>query len=475
MVALAAIVMSPTIAAAHPLGNFTTNTYAGIIVSPNDVHIDYVLDLAEVPAFQVTQTMEEGGDGIPTDAAARAYASEQCLALANGLELTIDGRPAPLRVDGSSVTFPPGSAGLSTLRLECDLAADLAHLVDEDPVDDSRTVTLRDSNFPDRLGWREITARGNRTTVVDSDVPAETVSDRLRSYPDDRAQSPLQQRTALLTVERGGAPTAVDVLPIPEGAAAAVERVASSLTSLMAVQQLTASFVVTAIGLAMLLGAVHSLAPGHGKTVMAAFLIGQAGATRQALGLGVTVAVAHTAGVLALGLALSVSQTVAPERAYPWLGLLSGLLFAAVGIGLLYRAIRSRHHPGHHHARHHHHDQLHGHEHADVVRAPGWRALIIPGLAGGMVPSPSALVVLLGGFAVGRAWFGVTLVVAYGIGMALTLVGAGFLLVRARDRLVARQRRESRWTRLAQGLPITTSALIVVGGLLISLRFSLTI
>src|SRR2546430_12709083 len=134
-------------------------------------------------------------------------------------------------------------------------------------------------------------------------------------------------------------------------------------------------------------------------------------------------AATHTAGVLALGLALSASSLVAPERLYPWLGVASGVLLAFIGAGLLRRALHARGH------RHHHHH--HAHE-LPPVRT---RALVAMGFAGGLVPSPSALVVLLGAMALGRAWFGVVLVIAYGLGMAATLTGAGILLLRARGAL----------------------------------------
>src|SRR5205807_5099611 len=156
--------------------------------------------------------------------------------------------------------------------------------------------------------------------------------------------------------------------------------------------------------LAIVLGAIHALAPGHGKTVMAAYLVGQRGSLRQTALIGLTVTATHTAGVLALGLALSASALVAPERVYPWLGLASGALLAVIGVGLLRRAVG---------ARRHRHAHSHAHAHDDDNAPPvGWRALVAMGFAGGLVPSPSALVVLLGAIALGRAWFGIVLVIA---------------------------------------------------------------
>lgn len=468
--ALALLVLAPTgVASAHPLGNFTTNTSTGLVVGAEGVTVDYVLDLAEVPAFQVVERLGRGPDGHADPDAAQQYRTEQCDELAGGLQVQLDGEPVALTVAAADLSFPQGEAGLATLRLECRLELDASSFVGE------RTVTVTDGNFPERLGWREITAVGDGVTVTDSDVPADSVSARLTDYPDELLQSPLRQREATVTVRPGGEGTTGTTPTEPgESVVGWVERMTTAFTDLVATQELTVAFGFLATGIAIFLGALHALAPGHGKTVMAAYLVGSRGTSRQALQLGMTVAITHTAGVFALGLVLSASQTVAPEQLYPYLGLASGLLFAGVGAMLLRRAVRARRR-GHSHAHDHSHEDehghshghSHGHEHGDEPLT--WRSLLAPGLAGGLVPSPSALVVLLGGIAIGRAWFGVTLVVAYGIGMAATLVGAGYLLLRARTRFAGRAP-SGRWVRISSALPVATASLVVVGGFVIAAR-----
>src|SRR5207302_2296844 len=121
---------------------------------------------------------------------------------------------------------------------------------------------------------------------------------------------------------------------------------------------------------------------------------------------------------------------------------------------VLFRSVRARRH------RHDHHHHGHGPD----VPAIGLRALVGMGFAGGLVPSPSALVVLLGAMALGRAWFGVVLVVAYGLGMAATLTGAGVLLLRARGALDRGRGRFQGLTRVASALPLATSSVIVALG-----------
>jgi ABC-type nickel/cobalt efflux system permease component RcnA len=236
--------------------------------------------------------------------------------------------------------------------------------------------------------------------------------------------------------------------------------VTAAFTRLVGGRSLSPGFAVVALVLAVGLGAGHALAPGHGKTVMAAYLVGLRGTLGQAVTIGATVTLTHTAGVLLLGLALT-TRAVASERVYPWLGLLSGLLLAAVGVGLLVRA-RTGFHP-HPHA--HDHPHPHGDHHAHGVL--GRRGLVALGLAGGLVPSPSAVVVLLGGITLGRAWFGVALVLAYGLGMAATLTGTGLLLARLRDRVDRRLELPagSLLARAAGLLPAATASVIVLVGL----------
>jgi nickel/cobalt transporter (NicO) family protein len=198
---------------------------------------------------------------------------------------------------------------------------------------------------------------------------------------------------------------------------------------------------------------------------LAAYLVGLRGTLGQAMTIGATVTITHTAGVLLLGLMLSTSRAVASERLYPWLGLGSGLLLAAVGVGLLVRARPAQHH-------HHPHDHDHGHDHDAGGRPLGRRGLVALGLARGLVPSPSAVVVLLGGIALGRAWFGVALVLAYGVGMAATLTGVGLLLAHLRTRMDRRLhlRAGSLPARLGRLLPAATASVIVLAGLALAVQ-----
>jgi nickel/cobalt exporter len=501
-----AVVASP--ASAHPLGNFTVNVYSGIRVLDDRVEIDLVVDMAEIPAFQEQRQIDSDGDGSLTGGETFGYSRAACADAVARLATTADDRPLPLRVGHSRVTFPPGMAGLATLRLSCAIAAYTG------PTGQERTVRFANRLYDDRVGWREVTAIGDGVSLVSSNVPTRSPSAGLTAYPDDLLQSPLDQRSATLRVSPGGAGGAGPVADRePASRLSPLSNVADGITrsflGLVGRGRLSPVVGLLALGLAAALGAIHSLAPGHGKTVMAAYLVGQRGSLRDGAMIGLTVTATHTAGVLVLGVAVSLTTTLAPEKLYPWLGLVSGLLIVAIGVLLMSRVRRRRPwsvvaaapspepvlvggaddrsgragehwdadasggHPlghAHHHTRHH----RQGHHHGPVAHGPDTsrRGLLAMGFAGGLVPSPSALVVLLSAIALGRAWFGVLLVLFYGFGMALTLVGAGLLLVRTRTALERRmsKRPSRRVSWLAATLPALTAFVLASAGAFLTVR-----
>jgi ABC-type nickel/cobalt efflux system permease component RcnA len=443
-------------AAAHPLGNFTTNQYAGLRVTPEGVDVDYVLDLAELPAFQARDQIDRDGDGSLSAGERAGYAGRTCAAVAGRTAIAVAGGPVAVTSRASRLTELPGGGGLTTLRVECALHAGHA-------VHGETTVDYRGGAFADRTGWREVTAVGDRTTLVRSTVLATTVSARLTSYPP--GVGPIDVRTATLVVRPGGPPAgpAPGVVAVPTRG----DRLTAWFTDLVGRRHLGVGLGLLAVLVATVLGAAHAVAPGHGKTVMAAYLISQRGRRRQALGMAATVAITHTLGVLVLAVAIATSLQVAPVAMYGWLRLASGALLACLGVVLLRRAVRGgaalvrAHDHGHHHhdgeGRHHDHD----HGPTTALRS---RTAVAMGFVGGLSPSPSAVVVLLGAAALGRAWFGVVLVVAYGVGMAATLTGIGLALARWGGYLQARL--SDRWAALlTRRLPLAAATVILVGGL----------
>jgi nickel/cobalt exporter len=408
------------VASAHPLGNFTINHYAGLTIQPDSVIVDYVIDMAEIPAFQESSEIDRDGDGVLSHAELAAYAASRCEALRSGLSLRVDARPAILSVTGATAALPVGQAGLSTLRLECGYAGALGTLADGR----SRTLEFADANYAERIGWREITARGDGVDL-NSTLPTKSQSARLTAYPQDLLASPLDMRRADIQVTSAGPAMDQALSPLPP-APATDGRPNDPLASLIGHAEVSPLGLGAALLIAFGLGILHALSPGHGKTVMAAYLVGTRGTRGQALVLGPVVALSHTAGVLLLGgVTLSASRLIAPERLYPYLSTAAGVIVVGIGVTLLVRRIRERDHG---------HDHGHGHSHRRFAAPTGlaWRPLVALGLSGGLVPSASALLLFLGAIHFDRIGLGMILILAFGFGMAATLVTAGLALVGAK-------------------------------------------
>jgi ABC-type nickel/cobalt efflux system permease component RcnA len=270
------------------------------------------------------------------------------------------------------------------------------------------------------------------------------------------------------------------------------------LTELMTVRQLSFGVIAVSLFAALGLGAFHALEPGHGKTLVAAYLIGSRGTAWHALLLGLTVTASHTIGVYALGgVALFASHYVLPEQLYPWLGFTSGMFIMGMGIVLLKQAWKrrldcyrhssghNRDHSSHHHGHSHdpahahvhehpHHQHSHSHSHhphsphenPEEVPSVSYGALLTLGITGGMIPCPAALVVMLSAVALQRITFGLLLIVAFSFGLAAVLVGTGLLLVSARS-TVQRWTGEGPWVTY---LPFLSPLVITPLGLVIVVR-----
>jgi nickel/cobalt transporter (NicO) family protein len=431
----------PAVASAHPLGNFTINHYAGVEVAGSDVYVRYALDVAEIPTYQLGSEIRSAGYPVR---------------LARDLHLTLDGRRVQLRVVESRTALRPGAGGLKTLRLDVVYRAR----------GDGHELAFHDVAFPERIGWREVTIAGrDGGRVLDSTVAATTTSDMLRKYPADLLRSPLDVSSASASIDLGSAPAPapnIDVVDAPRhvggGFEALIQKGDASLSVLLL------SFLIAAFW-----GAAHALTPGHGKAMVAAYLVGTKGTPRHAVLLGGTVTIAHTAGVFALGfVTLGLSAFIVPEQLYPWLTLVSGLLVVLVGASVLRQRLRSRvgRADGHHHYHEdgHVHDHGHGHHHHDDALTS--KGILGVGIAAGLLPCPSALVVLLSAIALHRIGLGLALIVAFSLGLAATITAIGLVAVVARQTFG----RLSLDGPLVRSLPAVSAALILTVGLVITAR-----
>jgi ABC-type nickel/cobalt efflux system permease component RcnA len=398
-------------------------------------------------------------------------------------------------------------------------------------------LTLSDTTYADHVGWHEVTAVGARGAVVSSsDVPEASVSDVLLHYPENLLQSPLDVTTARLSFEPG----ASDAAPGLPGSSGRGDGARPGVTGgafarLATWTGLSVPALLLAILLAMAFGAGHALLPGHGKTLIAAYLVGQGGRLRQAAQVGVSVALMHTASVLVLGLAILGLELVAPDRIYPWVTLATGLLVIGMGTALVLQRLRDARRVvahGHHHGHSHGHDHVHevllvapasvaeaaripamagvgaaagsataipvahslpassnghrgpvpnglarheGDHHGADHSPPAERTVLdrplsrkgLAGLAvaGGILPSPTAIVVLLATFSAHRVGFGLALIASFSLGMAAALIGVGLVAVRART-AVAR-RLSSRFVLI---LPVATAFVIAGLGVYLTIK-----
>jgi ABC-type nickel/cobalt efflux system permease component RcnA len=452
---------------AHPLGNFSINRFSGIEVTRDAVSIHYVVDMAEVPTFQARLDLDADGDEQITGGELESFAARTARKLVANLSLRADDADVAIAVDSASARLGRGQGGLEVLRMEFEFTGEL-------PAPEVR-LHFRDANYDNNLGWREVVAYGTGGRgIAAADVPAESVSKELRTYPDDLLTSPLDVTEATVDVAPG-AERAGPGVGRPQADPAGV--FAGAFSSLVE-RELSPAFTGFAVLVALLSGALHALGPGHGKTVMAAYLVGTAGRARHAIAVGVAISLMHTASVIGLCLVTLWAQNVfAPESVYPWLSLISGVVVLCLGTYLLWTRWRrgSRghghtHSHDHGHGEHSHAHEEHSHSHGPAAtgapeRSPvSWRGLGALALSGGLLPSPAALVVLLGAIALHRIAFGFLLVLSFSVGLAGALTLIGVLVLRAKE-FTAR-----RFGRSAAALPLLSAAAILAMGLFLTTR-----
>jgi ABC-type nickel/cobalt efflux system permease component RcnA len=530
-VAVGLALFVPAVVTAHPLGNFTINHYAGLRISADRIALDVVIDQAEIPTFQESTRIDADGDGTLSAAEIEAERLAVCPRLAGDLSLTVAGAADPLTVDAAGLSFPPGAGGASTMRIVCEYSA-----VPPAPLAAGAAVEFQDRSWSDRIGWREIVVQGDGTTIVGG-LPTSSVSARLTTYPTSLLSSPLNVREATIQVTGSGpvlpawsAPDAHAMSAAPAGSAvttpaapAAVPGgVANDISGLLGTSDLTPLVVVLSFGTAVALGAGHALTPGHGKTIMAAYLVGTKGTLRHAVGLGMATAVSHTIGVFVLALLIAAAGAALPaDRIYPILSAVSGLIVVGIGawlvaaqvtrwlrapranalVGVPVAAVAGASAHSHDGVGPHVHEETralaYGGAHAAVIGEPmpasiatapmdagvhrhgwrvhshvppandarplGWRSLFALGLAGGLVPSTNALLILVATVAAGRTAYGMLLVVAFGIGMATVLVGVGLAMVHASGLLTRTTRNGAVERALAFAPTVAALAVLTLG------------
>ena len=437
------------LATAHPLGNFSVNQYSRLEVGKSEIRIRQVLDMAEIPTFQESALIDTDKDGAISDLELKAYAAAVTPGYLKNLFVDINGQSIELRGISESVRLVPGAGGLNTLRIEWDLIGDFAkgQVIN--------IAALRNENYPERLGWNEIVV--NRTAgieVFDSTAFGSGITDEIKAYPEETLSSPLRERAAKFSFASG--PLSANAKPLQNRDGhftAAVQK--DRLAELIAVPEITFPIAGFGLLLALGLGAMHAMSPGHGKAVVGAYLVGSKGTAKHAAFLGLTVTITHTLGVFALGfLMLFASNYILPETIMPFLGFMSGLIVLYIGLTMFKSRLLSA--LGYREGEHHHHDHAahshdhnhvhshHAHDHAlththdghthshAVPYAITWKSLLALGVSGGLLPCPSALVLMLSAINLNRVGYGLILTVAFSIGLAATLTIVGLIFLYGR-------------------------------------------
>jgi nickel/cobalt exporter len=511
---------------AHPMGNFSVNHYSKISLERDGIRVSYIIDLAEIPTYQELQQGNVTAD--VADPAVTRFIALRGTEFARGLSLLVDGQRLPLRLLSSQVIFPPGAGGLPTMKMGFVYQAAYPPTTDRS----STGLEYADNNYPGHAGWKEIVAVGAAATLMSSSVPQTDRSAELSNYPTDLLNSPPQDLSAAIQFHYPAAlksqsetssketaglsrravepersavegPAVLKQVPkpassgtkhvVPVGPVAVSTPVAtpveplhlqanqqstprSAFTELITARSMSLWFLITAAFIALGLGALHALEPGHGKTIVAAYLVGSRGTARHAFLLGLIVTASHTAGVFALGaITLYASRYIVPEQLYPWLGVFSGLTIAALG-GYMFLRRWSGLDLDHSHTA----GQLHSHwfssstKNAAMTPAPAENGksvslyqLFALGITGGIIPCPAALVVLLSAFALHRVGLGFFLITAFSLGLASVLIGFGMLMVYGR-RFMARLQVDGSIT--TRWLPVASAAFMTVLGAAIALR-----
>jgi ABC-type nickel/cobalt efflux system permease component RcnA len=449
----------------------------GSLKQPKDFYEAFTRVYGPIIADNLTATLD--GEPLPLTCSKRSFQVKDSL----WCDFEFRAPWKPVRARPLAFAFHEGNYELEAGRVQLSLGG-------EPPID------LGDKDEPDEaLQKRPVDdlkpgddARLRRARVVftlPSEFKGPKGTPKAGGEEDGRAKAVVKTDAVDAGVERGSTRAAADgasgtiksgAEPEPADSGETEARPSTLLGLLLDSQEGFAVLLLLAAGF----GAVHALTPGHGKTLVAAYLVGERGTASHALLLGLVTTLAHTGAVLVLALVLPLAFPNALDQSVNALGLASGLLIVGLGFWLLLRRLGGRadhfHLGGHHH---HHHDHGHDHGHADhfhdehgnvhALPAPeervGWWSLVLLGLSGGMVPCVDAIVMFFFAVSAHRVWLGLPLLLAFSAGLASVLILIGLGVVWAKGAAQARLGESGRWKRAFQALPVLSAVAVICMGL----------
>ena len=472
---------------AHPMGNFSVSHFARLKPTPGALRVTYAIDLAEIPAFELSSSSDPE--------ALKRLAPEKMASWVRELRFTANGQRLTAVIERTSVVVADGAGGMPVMRVTAELSV---------AVPGGGQVNYEDPNFGGRTGWKEVVTGGaaDRSQAL-AVYPAETTSappQDLRATvvvppaplpvsqsvaPPVAPTSPKARAASLPKPEQGAGPedTPSPAHPAvaggPQDSSAGTMVRGDFLSTLLSRRELPFELALLGLGAAFVAGAMHAMSPGHGKTIVAAYLVGARGTLKHAAFLGAMVTFTHTISVFALGMVtLFLSQYILPERIVPWMGAISGLAIVMVGMNLFQKRLAKltgangdAHGYDHSHddGQDHGHTHDHGtgpHHHHDLPEKITLGSLTALGVSGGLVPCPTALVLLLSAIAMGRAAYGMILLVSFSLGLALVLMAIGGAVLYAKSLMPSLPSITS--SRAFQVVPVLTAAVIVGVGVLMT-------
>jgi len=554
---------------AHPMGNFSVNHYARIEVGQPATDVLFVLDLAELPTFELLQRWGLQGTSARADLQRKATADSR--SWVRKLRFTANGKRVAPVWESADLVVADGAGGLPVLRINTHLKLAAA----------PGTLQYLDETYPDRTaGWKEVVVQAKAGTTIERNTAGITErSQALTAYPQDPLTSPPQELTAAIDwkgaepvmtsagskpAEKPRVTESAEQLDAPQSAKPATGATVAEpnsggqvrrgdfLSTTLQGKEIGWGLGLICVAVAFWFGALHALEPGHGKTMVAAYLVGERGTPKHAILLGGMVTFTHTVSVFILGLlTMFLAQYIRADVISKWLGVISGLTIVWIGGLLFYRRARSlgmlghshththgdehahlhqhehshshepvtahthshepHSHPHTHGKEHtHSHDQGHSHSHEPVTRhthshephshphthAHGaehshahshgalththdghthshviegeisMKSLMALGASGGLVPCPSALVLLLAAVSVGRTGFGLLLLISFSLGLALVLMATGLVVLYAK-RFIP-ERKDRRPNPLSKILPVVSAAVITIIGVVLT-------
>ena len=435
-------------------------------MEPSGLRVRYVLDIAEIPSFQIMS--EQGASNGWSARSMQAWADGEIALVRSGLRVRVGGTPVELTATGARARLRPGAGGLPTIYWTGEFVAPLQG------APRAHDVAVDDSVYADRrIGWKDVVV-GSQTEPTSE----------LQRYPSELLGSPRRITTATFTfVPPAGIANVVEQADASPASGSLTSWFApSTLSEMFASTDRTPLFVMLTVLAAFGLGALHALEPGHGKALLAFTLVGVRATTRQAIVLALSLTFAHTIGVLLLGLVLFFASGFVAEAIYPWITLVSGVAIAIIGARTLARFISLRRGLAHSHSHAHDGAHSHAHEHAHELdhehadghghdhSVPGSGPLrfsnaIWAAMSGGIAPCPAAIVVLLAALRLHQVGYGLALIVVFSAGLATVLSALGIGVVHGAAWLARRSSYEGlvRYGPLLSALVISTIGATLVG------------